>query len=88
MDNEKAQDLLNAMATEICPGLRLEFMCSRSQPYVQVSYIDVCNLVAFDNKELSVNAAPQLIRLFKRRVERSLIDLRKKILEDLRELRG
>ena len=84
---KEAQNLLNKKAKDICPGLQLEFMCSPSQFYVLVSHIDVCNSVAFDITELSRNNAKQLTPLFKRRVERSLVDLRKKILEDLRELR-
>lgn len=88
MDYKQAQDLLNTMAVEICPNLRLEFMSHRSNPNIQTGFIDMSNSVSFDIAELSANTPPQLIKLFKRRVERSLIDLRKKILEDLRELRG
>lgn len=86
-DYKKAQDLLNIVAKDVCPNLQLEFMCNRSWPYVQTSFINVSNSVSFDNKELSINNASQITKLFRRRVERSLIDLRKKILEDLRELR-
>ena len=89
MTDEQAQDLLNTTALAICPGLQLEFTSSRNHLCgVQVSYIWVQNSVAFGIEELSANKNPkQFTRLFKRRVERSLVDLRKKILEELRELR-
>jgi len=91
MTDQEAQDLLNElndMAEDICPNLRLDFMSDRSWPYVQVSFIGVTNSFTFDNAELQCNSTPQLIKLFKRRAERSLIDMRKKLLEDLRQLRG
>lgn len=88
MTYKEAQNLLNTMAKEVCPDLQLEFMCDRSWPYVQTSFIYIQKPVSFDNKELSLNDANALMALFKRRVERALIDLRKKILEDLRELRS
>lgn len=88
MKSEEIQDLLNLTAEEICPQLRLEFLGDRDNQFLQTSYILPSNHVTFDEREVEKNNGENLRKLFKRRVERSLVDLRKMILEDLRELRG
>lgn len=80
-------DLLNVAAKDICPNLLLEFTYSRQSPRTYTSFINTTNSVSFDSKELLMNDALQITKLFKCRVERSLMDIRKKLLEDLRELR-
>lgn len=39
MEIEQTQDLLNTMAEEICPQLKIEFMCHRANPHIKVGYI-------------------------------------------------
>jgi hypothetical protein len=87
MTDNQIVDLLNVMARNLIPELRLEFYIAR-QPCVFVGHILQDGAVAFDREEVIKNNTPKnFAKLFKRRIKSSLEEMKTQTESNLEKLK-
>lgn len=89
MNHNEINDLLNVTIKDLCPDLHIDFFMKCNQPNVFIGHINVTSPLCFDVKEIMLNNknAKRFLKLISKRTERSLMDIRRFALQELRKLR-